>query len=108
MKNKTKLKLVGEYIFLKKVDNFCKNLNSEFDFFKEKTKRLINIYKKIFFKFGFFDLSFAVLQKELCEENMTRFDFEKLRQRLDEIETEIFVFVKKCRLNEFEKRYIVE
>ena len=108
MKNKTKLKLVGEYIFLKKVDNFCKNLNSEFDFFKEKTKKLINIYKKIFFKFGFFDLSFAILQKELCEENLLKFDLEKLQARLDEIETDIFIFIKKSRLNEFEKRYIVE
>ena len=108
MRTKIKMKLISEYIYLKKVDNFYKNSHTDCDFFKEKTEKLIKIYKKIFFKYGIFDLSFAVLQKELSEKDCSNFVLNDLEIRLDEIETSIFLFIKKCGLNEFEKRYVIE
>lgn len=108
MKNKTKLKLVEEYIFLKKVEDFCKKMNTECDFFSKKVEKLLTIYKKILFKYGFFNLSLAILQKELEQNDLSVFDANFLKYRLDEIETNIFLFIKKCRLNEFEKRYVIE
>ena len=108
MKNKTKLKFISEYIFLRKTEDYCKNLTSDCDFIKERTKKLLKIYKKIFFKYGFFDLSFAILQKELKSDSFGIFADIDLSKKISEIENEIKIFLSKSRLNEFEKNYIVE
>ena len=122
-KNKVKLLLVEDYIELNKIQ-FPNDENS-FKLLKEKERnilsnvqtlknQLIEVYEKIFFRFGLMDVSYLLLKEGLsCTaterlENFNILDIEKILSKLKIMVDTLSLKLKKLSLNEIEMKYIIQ
>lgn len=108
MKNSLKMEIVSDYIVVKEIAVYSQELVQDLYFLKERTAKLLEKYKKLLFKNGLFDLSFAILEKELGNNSFLVSNEEKMLQRIEEIETKFPNLVKKMKCNEFELKYLNE
>lgn len=124
VKNKVKLLLIEDYIFLNKISFACDS------FFKQNLEnnkivtevlnlknQLLEIYEKIFFRFGLMDFSFLVLKKGFKNDKLENnskcevFSKDNLKRvycDLKLIAKTLIFKLKKLSLNEIEMKYLVQ
>lgn len=116
---KEKIELIFDYITIKNIDCLCANLlnlnceNQKFLDLKKSCEKLIEIYKKLFFKLSLFSLSLALLEKEFSSYNFSYKSENNLNQFylnsssfICENLIKLSKIAKRLNLNEFELNYL--
>ena len=122
-KNKIKMLLINDYIELKRceilfdstIDDKAKSTtDGALVEVKKLSYKLLEIYEKIFFKFGMMDLSLAILKKEFFGTNksvsmkFTDKDISDMFNKIKTIKDSLTAKLKKLALNEIEMNYVVQ
>lgn len=117
IKNKDKLRFIEDFIELKKIENIYlsvakdKEISIEEDF-KSKLHKLNRMFDLIFFKFNMMDLSLVILKKEFDSklDGQNFQDVAKIKETLrclDELTIKLRCNINNLKLNQFEKRFIL-
>lgn len=122
-KNKVKLLLVEDYIELSKISISCERARGNIKLEKEDrriyeelmslNKRLLEVYEKVFFRFGLMDVSYLLLKdglktKEIKGKTLTKNDLKNILFKLRLMVKTLALKLKKLSLNEIEMNYIVQ
>ena len=115
-KAKTKLLLIEYFIKLNKISFLC-DKNDErqcVKSIKELNSQLLEIYEKIFFKFGIMDYSFLVLKNSLNKSadkssnvRLSESELKKVYLKLKELASGLMEKLKKLALNDVEMQYLI-
>ena len=115
-KAKTKLLLIEDFIKLNKISFLC-DKNDErqcVKSIKELNSQLLEIYEKIFFKFGIMDYSFLVLKNSLNKSadkssnvRLSESELKKVYLKLKELASGLMEKLKKLALNDVEMQYLI-
>jgi len=110
-KRRLKNKLVGEYIEICQIEDYCKRSkeNQLAVNIALKAKLLKQKYEQILFKIGCIDLSFYILKKELKNNSFGEVAIEKINNldsKINLFEQELAQKMKKLLFNEFEITFI--
>lgn len=114
-KEKTKLLLIDDYILLNKVSYLCDLVTGQdvmVEDIRNRNSRLLEIYEKLFFKFGIMDYSYLLLKRDLQNCKPKFFDQEVnmglMNEQIKALDSSLAGKLKKLALNDVEIHYLIQ
>ena len=114
-KDKTKLILIDDYIMLNKVSYLCDCVtekDEKLEAIKKRNIQLMEIYEKLFFKFGIMDYSYLLLKRDLqnCKQKffVQEVNMDLMNEQIQSLGSSLDGKLKKLALNDVEIQYLIQ
>ncbi len=109
-KQKIKLSLIEDYIYLLKIEKYlikCENFKNLK--YYDTNEKLKNSYESLFLKYGLLDVSFLVLKKEVSSiDGSLGFNLKDVEYLQNKIINGLFEKFKKLKLNDIEINFLTK